>query len=285
MPGDGKGGLMPSEGRTCQGEHVTGGRLVPDRARVQMPGSAALIKGRFTIPEAHSPMALVFPASPQTTVAVLAGGEFPVRRIFCVGRNYAAHAREMGSDPDREAPFFFTKPADAVVPNNATVPYPPMSRNVHHEIELVVALGGEGFGLTPQAAGALVFGYAVGVDLTRRDLQNAAKDTGRPWDMGKGFDQSAPCGPITPTEACGPLASGAIWLKVNGQTRQSGDLSDLIWSVPELLAQLSRYVVLKPGDLVYTGTPDGVGPLQVGDEVQGHVDGLQDLQFRIGPAV
>ncbi len=232
-------------------------------------------------------MDLVFAASPPTTVPVVGGGDFPVRRIFCVGRNYAAHAREMGSDPDREPPFFFTKPADAVVASGATIAYPSMSANVHHEIELVVALGAEGFEVSPDQAQALVFGYAVGVDLTRRDLQNAAKAAGRPWDMGKGFDQSAPCAAITRTSelrASGPLASGAIWIKVNGETRQSGDLSDLIWNVPELLSQLSRYVALKPGDLVYTGTPDGVGPLKPGDEVLGHVDGLQDLSLGIGPA-
>ena len=229
-------------------------------------------------------MDLVLPAPPIVVAPVFGGGGFPVRRIFCVGRNYAAHAREMGSDPEREEPFFFTKPADALVADGANVAYPSMSRNVHHEIELVVALGKAGREVSAEDAQGLVYGYAVGVDLTRRDLQNAAKASGRPWDMGKGFDQSAPCGPITPATQTGALHAGAIWIKVNAEVRQRGDLSDLIWSVPELLAELSRYVALQPGDLVYTGTPDGVGPLQPEDQVLGHVDGLQDLHFRIAPA-
>ena len=228
-------------------------------------------------------MTLVFPAPPTPVVAVVGGGAFPVRRIFCVGRNYAAHAREMGSDPTREEPFFFTKPADAVVASGAAIPYPSMSADVHHEIELVAALGGEGFELSPEQAGALVFGYAAGVDLTRRDLQNQAKAAGRPWDMGKGFDNSAPCGAIT-AALDGALPTGCLRLLVNGQTRQSGELSDMIWSVPELLARLSRYVRLMAGDLVYTGTPDGVGPLQVGDAVLGRIEGLEDLSFTIAPA-
>lgn len=228
-------------------------------------------------------MDLVIPAPPQPTLPVSGGGDFPVRRIFCVGRNYAAHAREMGADPDREPPFFFTKPADAATPSGSTLAYPAMSHDVHYEIELVVALGGAGMDLTADQAGALVFGYATGVDLTRRDLQAAAKAAGKPWDMAKGFDQSALCGAITRSAVGAPLPGDAIWLKVNGETRQSGALSDMIWNVPELLAQLSRYVALKPGDLVYTGTPDGVGPLVPGDEVLGHVDGLEDLAFRIEP--
>ncbi len=229
-------------------------------------------------------MDLVFPAPPTPTVAVHGGGVFPVRRIFCVGRNYAAHAREMGGDPDREPPFFFSKPADAVVASGATIAYPSMSRDVHHEVELVVALGSGGVDLSADAAQALVFGYAVGVDLTRRDLQATAKATGRPWDMAKGFDRSAPCGAVTPIAERGPIASGAIWLKVDGQLRQSSDVSQMSWSVPDLLAELSRYVALQAGDLVYTGTPEGVGPVLAGETIEAHVDGLQDLTLSMAPA-
>ena len=227
------------------------------------------------------PMNTVIPAWPLPSVAV--AGEtarFPVRRIYCVGRNYAAHTREMGGDPTREDPFFFAKPADAVVPDGTTLPYPPATRNLHHEIELVVALGGGGANLAADKVMDLVYGYAVGLDMTRRDLQNTAKAGGKPWDMGKGFDRSAPIGAIRPAARIGHPAKGAIWVKVNGQVRQSGDLADMIWSVPETLAYLSGLVELAPGDLIFTGTPEGVGPVVAGDLVEGHVDGVGDLAIR-----
>jgi fumarylpyruvate hydrolase len=226
-------------------------------------------------------MNTVIPAWPLPSVAV--AGEtarFPVRRIYCVGRNYAAHTREMGGDPTREDPFFFAKPADAVVPDGTTLPYPPATRNLHHEIELVVALGGGGANLAADKVMDLVYGYAVGLDMTRRDLQNTAKAGGKPWDMGKGFDRSAPIGAIRPAARIGHPAKGAIWVKVNGQVRQSGDLADMIWSVPETLAYLSGLVELAPGDLIFTGTPEGVGPVVAGDLVEGHVEGVGDLTIR-----
>jgi fumarylpyruvate hydrolase len=205
---------------------------------------------------------------------------FPVRRIWCVGRNYADHAREMGSDPDKEPPFFFAKPADAVVEDGATIPYPPRTANLHHEVELVVAIGRGGRDIAAGEAPGHVFGYAVGVDLTRRDLQNEAKKTGRPWEMGKGFDRSAPCGALRPAEGVEP-GQGAIRLEVNGETRQSGDLADMIWSVAEVIANLSSYVELAPGDLVYTGTPEGVGRLEPGDRIEAEIEGVGRLAFTI----
>jgi len=206
---------------------------------------------------------------------------FPVHRIYCVGQNYADHAREMGGNPDREAPFFFAKPADAVMPNGAAVPYPPATANLHHEIELVVAIGKGGRDIAPDAARECIFGYAVGNDLTRRDLQSAARGKGRPWDTAKGFDSSAPMTSIHPATDTGYLDHGAISMSVNGEARQRGDLADMIWSVPEIIAELSRLYTLKPGDLIFTGTPAGVGPLQRGDQVEGHVDGLEALSFSI----
>jgi fumarylpyruvate hydrolase len=207
---------------------------------------------------------------------------FPVRRIFCVGRNYAAHAREMGKDPEREAPFFFSKPADALVPNNATIPYPPRTGNLHHEIELVVALNKAGKNIAVANALDHVYGYAVGNDLTRRDLQFEARDKGRPWDTGKAFDRSAPITAIRPATECGHPRSGRIWLKVNGELRQEGNIADLIWSVPEIIAELSTLFELAPGDLIYTGTPAGVSALHAGDRIEGGVDGLEILITTIG---
>ena len=216
------------------------------------------------------------------TVAI-AGDErrFPVRRIFCVGRNYAAHAREMGMDPDREPPFFFMKPADAVVENGADVPYPPGTRNLHHEIELVVAIGGLARDLTVDEASAVIFGYAVGNDLTRRDLQFAMREKGRPWEVGKAFDHAAPLTAIHPAARIGHPRTGRIWLTVNGERRQEADIADLIWSVPEILMHLARLFTLKPGALVFTGTPAGVGPLVPGDVVEGGVEGVDVLRHRI----
>jgi fumarylpyruvate hydrolase len=226
-------------------------------------------------------MSYLVAPGPQPRVSVSGGGEFPVHRIYCVGRNYAAHAREMGHDPDREEPFFFLKPADAVVPSNQVIAYPPMTQDFHHEVELVLAIGREGAQIPADEANAYIYAAAVGIDLTRRDLQTHAKKLGRPWDMGKSFDASAPCGVLLPTKGQPISGDRAIWLKVNGQIRQSSQLSELIWSPAEVIFWLSKYVTLKPGDLIYTGTPEGVGPLVRGDRVHGHIDGLDDLLISI----
>jgi len=221
---------------------------------------------------------------PPATPAVAIKGRsdlFPVHRIYCVGRNYADHVREMGGNPDREPPIFFAKPADAVVPNNARIPYPSRTKNFHHEIELVIAIGKGGRDIAVAQALEHVFGYAVGNDLTRRDLQSEAKDNGRPWDTSKGFDRSAVLSAITPAAQSGHLRSGRIWLKVNGQMRQQADLSELIWSVPEVIAELSTFFELQPGDLIYTGTPAGVGALHKGDRIEGGIDGLDELSTTI----
>jgi len=227
-------------------------------------------------------MSYIFPPPPTPAVAVKGRAEqFAVHRIYCVGRNYAAHAREMGANPEREPPFFFTKPATALVPNHAHVPYPSRTHNLHHEIELVVAIGKGGRDIPLAQALDHVYGYAVGNDLTRRDLQADAKDHGRPWDTSKGFDHSAVISAITPASQSGHLRSGRIWLKVNGQMRQQADLSELIWSVPEVIAELSALFELQPGDLIYTGTPAGVGALERGDRLEGGIDGLDELVTRI----
>lgn len=202
---------------------------------------------------------------------------FPVGRIYCVGRNYAEHAREMGHDPEREPPFFFMKPAHSLVPNGATIPYPQVTRDLHHEIELVVALGKGGADIPSAQALDHVWGYGVGLDMTRRDIQGEAKKMGRPWEMGKAFDNSAPCTALAPSARIGHPAKGAIWLKLNGNIRQKGDLSEMIWNVPDTIAYLSELVTLQPGDLIYSGTPAGVGPVQRGDKLEGHVDGVGDL--------
>ncbi len=220
-------------------------------------------------------MSTVFPPSPQPLVPVAGTGAlFPVRRIFCVGQNYAAHAREMGTDPTRTDPCFFTKPGDAVVASGSTVPYPSMTANLHYEIEMVVAMGGGGADIPVDQALGQVFGYAAGIDLTRRDLQAAAKKAGQPWDMAKGFDRSAPLGTIAPASAIGHPVRGGIRLAVNGAPRQTSDLSDMIWSVAEIIARLSRFVELRAGDLIFTGTPEGVGPVQRGDLLEGGIDGV-----------
>ena len=202
---------------------------------------------------------------------------FPVGRIYCVGRNYAEHAREMGHDPDREPPFFFMKPADAIVPNGATIPYPQATKDLHHEIEMIVAIGKGGANIPVEKALDHVFGYGVGLDMTRRDLQGEAKKMGRPWEMGKAFDDSAPCTALKTVAMAGHPAKGAIWLKVNGQIKQKGDLSELIWNVPETISYLSRLITLRPGDVIMSGTPAGVGPIQRGDKLEGHVDGVGDI--------
>lgn len=204
---------------------------------------------------------------------------FPVNRIFCVGRNYAAHAREMGKDPDRDPPFFFMKPASAIVDAAApvTVPYPPMTSNYQHEIELIVAIGKGGFEIPASRALEHVFGYAVGLDMTRRDLQLAAREAGRPWEYGKSFSDSAPIGALHPVAGFGHLDSAAIELTVNGLPRQASDVAQLIWSTAECIAQLSLYEALRPGDLIMTGTPEGVGPVAIGDVMRGRIAGLPDV--------
>ncbi len=218
---------------------------------------------------------------PVSSVPVAGGGAFPVRRVFCVGRNYAEHAREMGADPDRELPFFFCKPADALVTGDADMPYPTMTSNLHHEMELVVAIGTGGKDIAEADALAHVWGYAAGLDMTRRDLQNAAKKEGKPWDMGKGFDQSAPIGVMIPASAFPDPTKGKIELKVNGAVRQVSDLSKLIWSVAETIAYLSRLVALAPGDLIFTGTPEGVAAVVKGDLLEGVVEGVGTVTARI----
>lgn len=209
---------------------------------------------------------------------------FPVRRIYCVGRNYAAHSREMGADPRRDPPFFFMKPADALVQDGDTVPYPPATANLHHEVELVVAMGGGGAEVPADAALDLVFGYAVGIDLTRRDLQQIAKDRSWPWDAGKGFDHGAPCGAVHPAATVGRPDHGAITLSVDGERRQEGDLSQMIWPVPEIIAHVSRLFTLRPGDLIFTGTPSGVGPVRPGERLDAAIEGIGELRVTIGQA-
>ena len=231
---------------------------------------------------------MTFLFEPQATAVVPIVGDtrqFPVRRVYCVGRNYAAHAREMGKDPDKEPPFFFMKPADAVVPGGGDIHYPPGTSNYHHEIELVVALESGGRRIPVASALDHVCGDAGGLDMTRRDLQLASRDLGRPWDFGKSFDQSAPIGPLHPASAIGHPGTGAITLSVNGELRQKGDLADLIWSVPETISFLSDYYLLAPGDLIFTGTPAGVGAVVAGDRLSGHIDGLGDLPVHILPAL
>nr|QCS37651.1 fumarylpyruvate hydrolase [Starkeya sp.] len=229
-------------------------------------------------------MAYVFSPAPPATVAVADSSDrLPVRRIFCVGRNYAAHAREMGKDPDREPPFFFTKPADAVVDSGDVIAYPPQTENFHFEAELVVAIGRGGRNIPEAEALSHIWGYGVGNDLTRRDLQLEARDKGRPWDFGKAFDRSAVIGPVHPVAVVGHLDKGAIRLTVNGETKQDGDLRELIWSVPEIISILSHSIALAPGDLIMTGTPAGVGPLVPGDTCVVGIEGLGEITTQIGP--
>ncbi|GGE57222.1 fumarylacetoacetate hydrolase family protein [Actibacterium pelagium] len=230
-------------------------------------------------------MAYVIDPTPTPSVAVADSTDrFPVRRIFCVGRNYAAHAREMGRDPDREPPFFFTKPADAVVMDGATIPYPPETQDLQHEGELVVAIGVGGRNISEADSLGHVWGYGIGNDLTRRDLQSAAKKLGRPWDWGKAFDNSAVIGPLHPVEQVGHPDQGAIRVLVNGDLRQEGDLSEMIWTIPEVISILSHSMSLQPGDLIMTGTPAGVSALVAGDTCVVQVDGLGEITTIIGPA-
>jgi fumarylpyruvate hydrolase len=219
------------------------------------------------------------PATP--TLPVIGTDQFfPVRRVYCVGRNYAEHAIEMGHDPNREPPFFFQKNPDSLV-TTGEFPYPPKSSDVHHEIELVVALGKGGSNIPLEAALDHVYGYAVGLDMTRRDLQGEAKKMGRPWEVGKAFEASAPCGPIVPAAKIGHPSKGAVWLDVNGKRRQTGDLSQLIWNIPETISYLSGLFTLAPGDLIMTGTPAGVGAVQRGDVMKGGVEGVGEIEVRV----
>jgi fumarylpyruvate hydrolase len=222
------------------------------------------------------------PSVPSIPIAGVSN-RFPVHRIYCVGRNYAAHVREMGGDPDRELPFFFLKPADALVAPGCAAAYPPGTKNLHHEVELVVAIGRPAAAIRPAQAPEVIWGYAVGNDLTRRDLQLAARDKGRPWDFGKAFDDSAPTSELHPISAVGHPSKGAIWLKVNGVERQRADLQQMIWTVPEIISELSKFYHLVPGDLIFTGTPDGVGPIQVEDRVEAGIEGVDTLTHGIRP--
>jgi fumarylpyruvate hydrolase len=225
--------------------------------------------------------AYVIAPPPVVSIPTADGGQFPVRRIFCVGRNYAAHAREMGHDPDREAPFFFCKPADSLVTGGADMPYPTMTSDLHHEMELVVGLSSGGSDIAEEDAMSHVWGYAAGLDMTRRDMQAEAKKAGRPWDMAKGFDHSAPIGVMVPASAVADPSKGLIELKVNGKVRQSSDLSFLIWSIPETISYLSRLVRLEAGDLIFTGTPEGVAAAERGDLLEGVVAGVGSVTAKL----
>ena len=229
-------------------------------------------------------MSYVISPPAQPAVPVVGGGLFPVHRIYCVGRNYAEHAREMGFT-GREPPFFFLKPADALVPvadgEVGEIDYPPLTANLHHEIELVVAIGTGGRNIAAVDALQHIWGYAVGLDMTRRDLQNEMKKQGRPWCIGKGFDQSAPIGPLHPITATGALSTGAITLSVNGVQKQQGDLAELIWNVSETIETLSKAWTLQPGDLIFTGTPAGVSAVAAGDVMEGGIAGLGTLKVRV----
>ena len=217
----------------------------------------------------------------QPSVAVAGGAAYPVRHIYCVGRNYAEHAREMGTDPEREPPFFFMKGADSVVSSGAQIKYPSRTQDLHHEVELVVAIGASGTDISVSDASDAIFGYAVGVDLTRRDLQQSMKEKGRPWEIGKSFAQAAPVGEIQPAWNIGHPREGKIILSVNGEVRQEADIKDMTWGVDEVIAELSTYYKLEPGDLVFTGTPAGVSALVRGDKVDCAIDGLESLEFSI----
>jgi len=222
----------------------------------------------------------------QITIPIVGGDQsFPVRRIYCIGRNYAAHAREMGSDPTREPPFFFQKPTDAIqnvaIGTTADHPYPSLTKNYHYEIELVAALSKGGRDIPIDKALEHVFGYTIGLDMTRRDLQRAMGDQKKPWEIGKSFDHSAPLGPIHPVAGIGHFTKGSIWLKVNGQIKQNANLNQMIWSVAEQISKLSEANELFPGDIIFSGTPENVGPVVKGDLMEGHIDGLPNLSVKV----
>jgi 2-keto-4-pentenoate hydratase/2-oxohepta-3-ene-1,7-dioic acid hydratase in catechol pathway len=253
--------------------HTSAAAAAGALAGCALPGTAATSpRTPFTVPATYIPVV---------------GSEmmFPVRRIYCIGRNYAAHAREMGSDPTREPPFFFQKPTDAiqnVVPGTvADHPYPTLTKNYHYEVELVAALAKGGRSIPIDKALDHVYGYAIGLDMTRRDLQRGMGDQKKPWEIGKSFDRSAPIGPLHPVAGIGHFAKGSIWLKVNGQLKQNADLNQMIWSVAEQIAQLSEAFELMPGDIIYSGTPENVGPVVRGDVIDCHIDGLPNLGIRI----
>lgn len=225
-----------------------------------------------------------FVVTPPSVVALPVRGSdaaFPVHRIYCIGRNYAEHAIEMGHDPNREPPFFFQKNPDNILLEGCDFPYPPKTKDVHHEIEMVVALGKGGANIEAGRALDHVYGYGVGLDMTRRDLQGEAKKLGRPWEIGKAFEQSAPCSALVPASQIGHPAKGAVWLKVNSEIRQKGDLDQMIWKVPEMIAYLSEYFTLAAGDLIFSGTPAGVNAIKKGDRLHGHVDGVGDLELTV----
>ena len=251
--------------------------------------SAAIGTGALASPSlptaAQAQGEVLFAHSPSLIPIVGSARQFQVRRIYCVGRNYAAHSREMGSDPDREPPFFFQKPTDAIqlVPRGVTIdhPYPPVTRNYHHEVELVAAIGKGGRDIAPEGATDHVFAYAIGLDMTRRDLQQAMGNEKKPWEIGKSFDHSAVVSHLHPASTTGHFVKGAITLAVNGKVRQSSDLSNMIWSVAEQVAHLSKYYELLPGDIIYCGTPENVGPVVAGDVMHGHIDGLYDIDVKV----
>jgi fumarylpyruvate hydrolase len=268
---------------------IAWGHVRTGRATLAIRAAAGFSRGlrssaqSFT--QTENPMTYVFEPT-QVSVPVAGSDQrFPVRRIYCVGRNYEAHAREMGHDPDREPPFFFAKPADAILyvaPGSTTeFPYPTQSKNVHFEMEMVAAIGKGGKDIPVASALEHVYGYALGLDMTRRDLQGEAKKLGRPWDTGKGFDYSAPIGPIHSVARVGQVLKGAIWLSVNGEEKQRGDVSQMIWPVADTIAFLSTLFELKAGDLIYTGTPEGVGAVVKGDLMRGGVDGLDEIALRV----
>ena len=259
-----------------------------NKRRELLQAAAALAAGGATA-SAHAadaaPAGVPFTVA-QTYIPIAGTFElFPVRRIYCIGRNYAAHAREMGSDPTREPPFFFQKPTDAIqlVPPGATVdhPYPTLTKNYHYEVELVAALSKGGRNVPPDKALDLVYAYTVGLDMTRRDLQRAMGDEKKPWEIGKSFDRSAPLGPLQPAARTGHFKEGAIWLKVNGQVKQNANLNQMIWSVAEQVSKLSEAFELMPGDIIYSGTPENVGPVVKGDVMDAHIDGLPDIRVRV----
>ena len=247
-------------------------------------GAGALASG--TLPASAQPAGEVLFAHTGSFIPVVGTSQrFQVRRIYCVGRNYAAHSREMGSDPNREPPFFFQKPTDAIqlVPDGTTIdhPYPPVTKNYHHEVELVAAIARGGRDIPAASANEHVFGYALGLDMTRRDLQQAMGNEKKPWEIGKSFDHSAVVSHLHPAAKTGHLEKGAIWLQVNGKVRQSSDLSNMIWSVAEQVSHLSKYYELFPGDIIYCGTPENVGPVVAGDVMHGHIDGLYDIHVKV----
>ena len=226
-------------------------------------------------------MSFIFEATSPSVAIADRSERFPLHRVYCVGWNYAAHVREMGSEPEREPPIFFMKPLDAVAPSGSRVTYPPATNNLHYEIELVVAIGRDGHRIPQNQALDYVWGYGVGIDLTRRDLQANAKKKGQPWEASKSFDQSAPLSALHPVESVGHPSAGRIWLEVNGEIRQDGDIDQLIWCVPEIIGHLSKLFYLRPGDLIYTGTPAGVSAIERGDKLRGGVDGVATIEIEI----